>query len=168
MARTTTMDMNGESGLKVHTSFDVDVKITRLAHGTDLPLPAYETAGAAGCDLRAAVGQDLILQSGERSLVPTGLAISLPPEFEGQVRARSGLAMRHGIGVLNAPGTIDSDYRGEIKVILVNFGTKTYTISRGDRIAQLVIAPVTRAKLVCVEQLDETVRGEQGFGSTGH
>lgn len=145
----------------------VTVALQRLPHGADLPLPAYETAGAAGLDLRAAIGEPLLLAPGERTLVPTGLAMQLPEGFEGQVRPRSGLAVRHGITVLNAPGTIDSDYRGEVKVPLINLGQEPFAIAHGDRIAQLVIAPVTHAALVEVESLDATERGAGGFGSTG-
>lgn len=145
------------------------IHVVRLPHGADLPLPAYETAGAAGMDLRAAVPADapVLLAPGERALVPTGLAIQLPEGFEAQVRPRSGLAVKHGITVLNAPGTVDSDYRGEVKVPLVNHGQEPFAIGRGDRIAQMVIAPVTRATLVEVATLDDTARGDGGFGSTG-
>ena len=145
----------------------VTVALQRLPHGADLPLPAYETAGAAGLDLRAAVAETLVLAPGARALVPTGLAMQLPEGFEGQVRPRSGLAVRHGVTVLNAPGTVDSDYRGEIKVLLINHGDEPFPIRRGDRIAQLVIAPVTHAKLTEVATLDSTERGAGGFGSTG-
>ncbi|MFJ5369138.1 dUTP diphosphatase [Bosea sp. CER48] len=145
----------------------VTVALQRLPHGADLPLPAYETAGAAGLDLRAAIGEALLLGPGERTLVPTGLAMQLPEGFEGQVRPRSGLAVKHGITVLNAPGTIDSDYRGEVKVPLINLGQEPFPIARGDRIAQLVVAPVTHATLVEVASLDATARGAGGFGSTG-
>ena len=145
----------------------VKVALQRLRHGADLPLPAYETAGAAGLDLRAAVTETLVLAPGERALVPTGLAMQLPEGFEGQVRPRSGLAVRHGVTVLNAPGTVDSDYRGEIKVPLINHGSEPFPITRGDRIAQLVIAPVTHAELAEVAALDPTGRGAGGFGSTG-
>ena len=141
------------------------LKITRLAHGADLPLPAYESQGAAGLDLRAAEACEI--PSGGRALVPTGLSIALPQGFEGQVRPRSGLAAKHGVTVLNAPGTIDSDYRGEVKVILVNFGDQSFRIARGDRIAQLIVAPVTRVGIAEVENLDETRRGSGGFGSSG-
>jgi dUTP pyrophosphatase len=141
------------------------LKITRLAHGADLPLPVYESEGAAGLDLRAAEACDIV--AGGRALVPTGLAIALPPGFEGQVRPRSGLAAKHGITVLNAPGTIDSDYRGEVKVILVNHGDGPFRIARGDRIAQLIVAPVTRVEIAEVETLDATARGGGGFGSSG-
>ena len=143
------------------------VPLQRLAHGADLPLPAYETEGAAGLDLRAALEEPVVLAAGGRMLVPTGLALQLPDGFEGQVRPRSGLAVRHGVTVLNAPGTIDCDYRGEIKVPLINHGQEPFRIQRGDRIAQLVIAPVTRVSLVEVPQLDATERDAGGFGSTG-
>jgi dUTP pyrophosphatase len=145
------------------------VPITRLPHGEGLPLPAYETTQAAGMDLRAAVPDDepLILRPGSRFPVPTGLAFALPPGFEGQVRPRSGLAFKHGVTCLNSPGTVDADYRGEVKVILVNHGEEDFVIRRGDRIGQLVIAPVVQAAWVEVESLDETVRGAGGFGSTG-
>jgi dUTP pyrophosphatase len=144
------------------------VRIKRLPHAQDLPLPAYETAGAAGLDLRAALPErDLELVPGARSLVPTGLVLALPPGSEGQVRPRSGLALRHGVTVLNAPGTIDADYRGEVQVLLVNLGQQPFTIRHGDRIAQLIVAPVAQARLVEVHSLDDTVRGAGGFGSTG-
>ncbi|RYE31623.1 MAG: dUTP diphosphatase [Hyphomicrobiales bacterium] len=143
------------------------VLLQRLPHGADLPLPAYETAGAAGLDLRAAISENLSLAPGERALVPTGLAMQLPEGFEGQVRPRSGLAVKHGVTVLNAPGTVDSDYRGEVKVPLINLGQQPFAIARGDRIAQMVIAPVTRAVLAEVAELDATTRGAGGFGSTG-
>jgi dUTP pyrophosphatase len=141
------------------------VHIKRLPHGADLPLPRYETAGAAGLDLRAADALTLLPQA--RVLVATGLSIALPQGFEAQVRPRSGLAVKHGVTVLNAPGTIDSDYRGEIKVPLINHGHDPFVIARGDRIAQMVIAPVTMAELIEVENLDETDRGSGGFGSSG-
>jgi dUTP pyrophosphatase len=139
--------------------------ILRLPHGADMPLPSYATPGSAGMDLRAA--EALTLKSGSRALVATGLAIALPENFEAQVRPRSGLAVKHGVTVLNSPGTIDADYRGEIKVPLINLGTEDFVINRGDRIAQMVVAPVTMAELVEVETLDETVRGAGGFGSSG-
>ncbi|WP_441510008.1 dUTP diphosphatase [Bosea sp. TAF32] len=145
----------------------VTVALQRLPHGADLPLPAYETAGAAGLDLRAAIAGPLVLAPGERALIPTGLAMQLPDGFEGQVRPRSGLAAKHGVTVLNAPGTVDSDYRGEVKVPLINLGQEAFAIARGDRIAQLVIAPVTHAKLTEVASLEATARGAGGFGSTG-
>jgi dUTP pyrophosphatase len=147
----------------------VAVSVRRLPHGVDLPLPAYETDGAAGMDLRAALplGEPLVIGRGERKLVPTGLSLQLPIGYEAQVRPRSGLALRQGVTVLNAPGTVDSDYRGEVSVLLVNLGAEDFTVARGDRIAQLVIAPVTRAVLVETETLDETARGAGGYGSTG-
>jgi dUTP pyrophosphatase len=145
------------------------VPITRLPHAEGLPLPAYETAQAAGMDLRAAVPEDepYVLRPGSRFAAPTGLAFALPPGFEGQVRPRSGLAFKHGITCLNSPGTVDADYRGEVKVILINLGEEDFVIRRGERIAQLVIAPVVQAAWAEVESLDETVRGAGGFGSTG-
>lgn len=143
----------------------IGVAIKRLPHGEGLPLPAYETAGAAGMDLRAA--EALTLPPGARCLMPTGLAIALPEGFEAQVRPRSGLAVKHGVTVLNAPGTIDCDYRGEVKVPLINLGQEDFVIARGDRIAQMVIAPVTRIGWVETEHLDDTARGAGGFGSSG-
>jgi dUTP pyrophosphatase len=147
----------------------IEVRITRLAHGSDLPLPSYQSALAAGLDLIAAVpaGAPLSLAPGARALIPTGIAIALPEGFEAQVRPRSGLAARHGLTVLNAPGTIDADYRGEIQVLLVNLGGESVNITRGMRIAQLVIATLTRAMLREAASLDETRRGSGGFGSTG-
>jgi dUTP diphosphatase len=148
---------------------EVDIRIMRLPHGRDLPLPAYHSALAAGLDLLAAVPADapLTLAPGARALVPTGIAIALPEGHEAQVRPRSGLAVRHGVTVLNAPGTIDADYRGELQVLLVNHGSDSVTVNRGMRIAQLVIASVLRARLHEVASLDETARGYGGFGSTG-
>lgn len=143
------------------------IKITRLAHGADLPLPSYESAHAAGMDLRAAVLEPLRLEPGKRALVPTGIAIALPDGYEAQVRPRSGLALKHGVSVLNAPGTIDADYRGEVGVILINHGEEPFDINRGERIAQLVITPVSQGMWVEVETLDETSRGAGGFGSSG-
>lgn len=145
------------------------IQIMRLPHGKDLPLPSYQSALAAGLDLMAAVPDNasFTLAPGGRALIPTGLALALPPGAEAQVRPRSGLAARHGITVLNAPGTIDADYRGELQVLLVNLGSEEVTITRGMRIAQLVIATVARAELHEVEFLDETLRGSGGFGSTG-
>jgi dUTP pyrophosphatase len=147
----------------------VEVRITRLPHGADLPLPEYQSALAAGLDLLAAVPADapLELAPGARALVPTGIAIALPPGFEAQVRPRSGLAARHGITVLNTPGTVDADYRGELQVILVNLGAEPFAVSRGMRIAQLIVAPLQRIKLVEVDALDSTARAQGGFGSTG-
>jgi dUTP pyrophosphatase len=145
----------------------VEVAIRRLEHGADLPLPAYETAGSAGLDLLAAVSEDLTLQPGERTLVPSGIAIALPAGYEAQIRPRSGLAAKHGLTLLNAPGTIDADYRGEIKVILANLGAEAFTVTRGMRIAQMVVAPVSRVVWSAAEALEETARGAGGFGSTG-
>ncbi len=146
------------------------IPIQRLPHADGLPLPAYETAQAAGMDLRAAVAEDApyVLRPGARHAVPTGLAFALPPGFEGQVRPRSGLALKAGVTCLNTPGTIDADYRGEVKVILINLGEEDFVVRRGDRIAQLVIAPVVQAGWREVVTLEETARGDGGFGSTGH
>jgi dUTP pyrophosphatase len=147
----------------------VKVDIRQLPHGEGLALPKYQSAHAAGLDLLAAVPLDspLILSPGARALVPTGLTIALPPGYEAQVRPRSGLASKHGVTVLNAPGTIDADYRGEIGVLLINHGDMPFPISRGERIAQMVIAPVVRAELVAAASLSTTDRGRGGFGSTG-
>ena len=144
----------------------IAVPIAVLPHGEGLELPAYQTPGSAGCDLRAAVPAPLTLAPGARALIPTGIALALPPGHEAQVRPRSGLAIKHGITVLNAPGTIDADYRGEILVPLINHGDAPFVIARGERIAQLVIAPVLQARWTD-EPLDPTARGNQGFGSTG-
>jgi dUTP pyrophosphatase len=141
------------------------VAVQRLSHGTGLPLPAYATTGAAGMDVVAA--EDAMLAPGSRAAIATGFALAIPPGYEVQVRPRSGLALKHGITCLNTPGTIDSDYRGEVKVILANLGAEPFEVRRGERIAQLVPAPVLRAELAEVEQLDETARGSGGFGSTG-
>jgi dUTP pyrophosphatase len=145
------------------------IAVVRLPHAEGLPLPTYETEHAAGMDLRAAVPDDapFDLRPGQRAAIPTGLTMAIPPGFEGQVRPRSGLALRAGVTCLNTPGTIDADYRGEVKVILVNLGEDDFVIRRGDRIAQLVIAPVTNAAWDEVATLGETARGERGFGSTG-
>ena len=146
---------------------DVAVAITRLAHGADLPLPGYETEHAAGMDLRAAVAETVVLAPGKRALVPTGIAIALPVGYEAQVRPRSGLALKNGVTVLNAPGTVDADYRGEVGVILVNLGDAPFAVERGMRIAQMVVAPVSRASWGERDTLDDTARGAGGFGSTG-
>jgi dUTP pyrophosphatase len=145
------------------------VRLTWLAHGEGLDLPAYETVQAAGMDIRAAVPADdpIVLEAGARALIETGFAVALPPGFEAQIRPRSGLAIKHGITCLNTPGTIDADYRGEIKVILINLGSDAFTINRGDRIAQMVVAPVVQATIMQVDVLDDTGRGAGGFGSTG-
>jgi dUTP pyrophosphatase len=145
----------------------VRVRLVRLPHGEGLPLPSPATAGAAGCDLAAAVDGKLELRPGQRLRVPTGFAIAIPEGYEAQVRPRSGLALKRGVLVPNAPGTIDSDYRGELQVILLNTGAEAFRIERGDRIAQLVVAPVVRPVFEEVERLDETDRGEGGFGHTG-
>jgi dUTP diphosphatase len=145
----------------------VRVRLARMPGAEDLPLPSYATAGAAGLDLPAAVEGERIVAPGERLLVPTGFRLELPAGYEGQVRPRSGLALRHGIVLPNAPGTVDSDYRGELRVILWNTGPAPFVLRRGDRIAQLVVAPVARAALVPVETLGETPRGPGGFGHTG-
>ena len=144
---------------------NVPVPIKRLPHGEGLDLPGYATVGAAGMDVLSA--EDVTLAAGTRHAVATGLAVAIPPGFEIQVRPRSGLALKHGISVPNSPGTIDSDYRGELKVILINHGSVPFEVRRGDRIAQLVLAPVTQVSWLEVHELDETARGEGGFGSTG-
>lgn len=147
----------------------VPISLSWLPHGVGLPLPSMQTAGAAGVDLAAAVapGEPQVLAPGRRALVPCGFALALPPGFEAQLRPRSGLALEHGVTLLNAPGTIDADYRGEIKVILINLGAADFTIRRGDRIAQLVVAPVCRPNFSVKAALDATERGDRGFGSTG-
>ena len=147
----------------------IEIRLQRLPHGDGLPLPHYQTALAAGLDLVAAVAADapVVIAPGERALIPTGLAIALPPGFEAQVRPRSGLALNHGVTVLNSPGTIDADYRGEVQVILVNLGRESFTVERGARIAQLVIAATMQGAICVVASLDETTRGVRGFGSTG-
>ncbi len=147
--------------------YPVTVRVMRLLHGADLPLPSAATEGSAGFDLRAATDAAWVLVPGARRLVPTGLAIALPAGYEAQVRPRSGLALRHGVTVLNSPGTVDSDYRGEIGVILINHGDAPFEIARGERIAQLVVAPVMSARWHEVAELDESDRGAGGFGSTG-
>lgn len=149
----------------MHSANDIPVLVKRLPHGEGLELPAYATEGAAGMDVVAA--EDVMLASGARHAVATGIAVAIPPGFEIQVRPRSGLALKHGVTVPNTPGTIDSDYRGELKVIMINLGSEPFEIRRGDRVAQLVLAPVVRASWLKVDELDETLRGEGGFGSTG-
>ena len=146
---------------------DIDVPLQRLAHGAGLPLPAYATAHAAGLDLLAAVGEAVELAPGSRRLIPTGISIALPAGYEAQIRPRSGLALRHGVTLLNSPGTIDADYRGELGVILINLGEAPFRVERGDRIAQLVIAPVARLAWHEADVLPESARGAGGFGSTG-
>ena len=144
-----------------------EVAVQILPHGEGLPLPERATEHSAGLDLRAAIEAALCLDPGARVMVPTGLKMAIPPGFEGQVRPRSGLAFRHGVTVVNAPGTIDADYRGEVCVLLINLGQEPFTIERGERIAQLVVAPVAATTLIPVEQLESTARGSGGFGSTG-
>lgn len=146
---------------------DVRIALVRLPQGDGLPLPDYMSAHAAGADLCAAVREQLTLLPGARALVPTGFSIALPAGYEAQIRPRSGLAIRYGVTCLNAPGTIDADYRGELQVVLANFGTEPFVVRRGDRIAQLVVGPVARAAFELVEELPPTVRGSGGFGSTG-
>jgi dUTP diphosphatase len=146
---------------------EVPVAVTVLTNGEGIPLPAYASTGAAGMDLLAALETPLTLRPGERAAVPTGIALALPEGYEAQVRPRSGLALKHGITVLNSPGTIDADYRGEIRVILANLGTETVTLARGERVAQLVLAPVSRIAWAPVEALPASERGARGFGSTG-
>jgi len=147
----------------------VEVRIMRLPHAADLPLPAYQSERAAGLDLAAAVPADnpVAIAPGKWAAIPSGFAIALPPGTEAQIRPRSGLAARHGISVLNSPGTIDADYRGEIQILLVNLGTESFSVTRGTRIAQLVIAPMLQARLIETNGLDTTMRGSGGFGSTG-
>jgi dUTP pyrophosphatase len=147
----------------------VTLRVKRLPHGEGLPLPSYQTAHAAGLDIMAGVsaGAPVELAPGARALIPTGLALEIPVGYEAQVRPRSGLALKHGVSLLNTPGTIDADYRGELMVILVNLGSETFTVHRGDRIAQLVIAPVAQVEIVAVDALGDTKRGGGGFGSTG-
>jgi len=143
------------------------LRIQRLPHAEGLELPAHATEQAAGLDLRAAISSEMVLAPGHHAMVPTGLQIALPDGHEGQVRPRSGLAHRHGVTVLNSPGTVDADYRGEVQVMLINHGHQPFTITRGDRIAQLVIAPVVQVAIAEVAELDETARGDGGHGSTG-
>jgi len=143
------------------------LRVTRLEGNRDMPLPSYETAGSSGLDLRAAVHEELILHPGEIRRVPTGLAVSLPTGYEAQIRPRSGLALKHGVGMVNSPGTIDSDYRGEIGLVLINWGKTPFLIKRGDRIAQMVVTRVSRAEVLEVDRLETTARGEGGFGHSG-
>ena len=147
----------------------VSIRLRRLPHAERLPLPIYETAGSAGMDLRAAVAEDapVTLGPGARALIPTGFCIGLPEGYEAQVRPRSGLALKHGVTCLNSPGTIDSDYRGEVGVILINHGAEPFVIRRGERIAQMIVSPVVQSSWLEIETLDETTRGAGGFGSTG-
>jgi dUTP pyrophosphatase len=151
----------------MNESTEIEIKVVRLDHAADLPLPDYASPGAAGADLYCAEVYPIVLKPGERRAVPTGLVIGLPSGYEAQVRPRSGLAAADGVTVVNAPGTIDSDYRGEVKVLLVNLGNEAVTLRRGDRIAQIVVSPVYQATFVAVEELEPTTRGDGGFGSTG-
>jgi dUTP pyrophosphatase len=155
--------------MTIHTDTRPTLNLLRLPHGEGIELPAYETKGAAGMDLRAAVddGAPMVLAPGQRALVPTGLIFEIPEGFEGQIRPRSGLAFKNGITCLNTPGTIDSDYRGEVKVLLINLGEEPFEITRGMRIAQMVIAPVTQARVAEITEASTTARGAGGFGSTG-
>ena len=145
----------------------ISVQVKRLKNNPDLPLPSYESEGASGMDIRAAVEDTVLLSPGEIKLIPTGLAISMPSGYEAQIRPRSGLALKHGVGMVNSPGTIDSDYRGEIGIILINWGRKPFPIKRGDRIAQMIVAKTWPVELVEMEDLDDTVRGRGGFGHSG-
>lgn len=145
----------------------VDLKLKRLGHGADLPVPAYESERAAGADVRAAVDSPVTLECSKWALIPTGFCYEIPVGYEIQVRPRSGLAFKHGITVLNSPGTIDSDYRGELKILLINHGSEPFTINRGERVAQIIIAPVSQASFEEVDELSDTSRGKGGFGSTG-
>ena len=145
----------------------ITVKVKRLNDIKDIPIPVYESQGSSGMDIRAAVKEDVLLKPGDIKLIPTGLAVSVPPGYEAQIRPRSGLALHHGIGMVNSPGTIDSDYRGEIGIIMINWGTDPFVIKIGDRIAQMVFARVYRADLLEVNDLDATSRGYGGFGHTG-
>jgi len=153
--------------IRIIPHMSIPIRVRRLPHGEGLPLPAYATGGAAGMDLLAAVGEPVTIEPGKRALIPTGLAIALPPGYELQIRPRSGLALRHGIVLPNSPGTIDEDYRGELQVIVLNAGDAPFVVERGARIAQAVLAPVVRARWHEVENLDDTARGSGGFGSTG-
>ena len=146
---------------------NISINFKRLEGNDDIPLPRYETEGSSGMDLRASVEEPVIINPGEIKLIPTGLVVSMPSGYEGQVRPRSGLAVKHGIGLVNTPGTIDSDYRGEIRIIMINWGKRPFTIRRGDRIAQMIICEVTRAVVKLVNELDSTDRGEGGFGHSG-
>ena len=145
----------------------VEVKVKRLEGNEDIPLPSYESDGAAGMDIRAAVEGSVVLEPGEIKLIPTGIAVSIPEGYEGQIRPRSGIALRFGIGMVNSPGTIDSDYRGEIRVIMINWGRTSFEVKRGDRIAQMLISKVYRAAISETRALDATRRGIEGFGSSG-
>ncbi len=144
----------------------ITLKVKRIKN-SDLPLPAYETEGSAGMDIRASLDEDVILEPGDIKLIPTGISISIPMGYEGQIRPRSGLALKHGIGMVNSPGTIDSDYRGEVRIIMINHGKKSFTVKHGDRIAQMIIARLCNAVIEEVSELDSTKRGQGGFGHSG-
>ncbi|MFC1840687.1 dUTP diphosphatase [Thermodesulfobacteriota bacterium] len=144
----------------------ITLKIKRVKK-SDLPLPAYETDGSAGMDIRASLDEDITLEPGDIKLIPTGISISIPMGYEGQIRPRSGLALKHGIGLVNSPGTIDSDYRGEVRIIMINYGRKSFTVKHGDRIAQMIIARIFNATIEEVSELDSTERGQGGFGHSG-
>ena len=146
---------------------EISVNMEILEHGMNLPIPEYQTKESSGMDLHAAIEEDLEIKSGDKVIIPTGIALAIPQGYEAQIRPRSGLAAKHNITVLNTPGTIDSDYRGEIKAIIINHGRDKYTVKRGDRIAQIIFSPIARAKIKSVSKLSETIRGEGGFGSTG-
>jgi dUTP pyrophosphatase len=153
--------------VRVYQLEKISIKIKRQPNNRDLPLPGYETEGSSGMDIRAAVEAPVVLNAGEVRLVPAGFSMSIPHGYEAQIRPRSGLALRHGIGMVNSPGTIDSDYRGEVSIIMINWGQAPFTINRGDRVAQMVICKVSRAELVNVDSLDITKRGDGGFGHSG-
>jgi len=148
-------------------SSSVNISCIQLAHAKDLPLPSYESESAAGMDLRVALDKPLTILPGQRALLPTGLKLAIPEGYEVQIRPRSGLAIKHGITMLNSPGTIDADFRGELHLIAINHGQEAFTVQHGDRMAQMVVQKVHQAQLIQVQELDETTRGEQGFGSTG-
>ncbi len=145
----------------------IDVAVKKLPHAKNLPLPRYMTPGSSGLDLIAAIQNEIILEPAHYKIIPSGIALAIPSGYEGQVRPRSGLAAKHGLTILNSPGTVDSDYRGEIKVILINLGTQTYAVKRGERIAQLIISQVSKVNLIEMDKLPDTMRGEEGFGHTG-
>lgn len=146
---------------------EINIQFKKMEHAKDLPFPAYASEGASGLDLLAAVDRDILIAPGELKLIPTGIAIALPAGYEGQIRPRSGLALKHGLTVLNTPGTIDADYRGEIQVIIINLGRENYCVQRGERIAQLVVNELARVKIIAVEKLPDTNRGNRGFGHSG-
>jgi len=150
-----------------HNIDQISVKMKVLTHGVDLPIPEYQTKESAGMDLHSAIIEDLEIKPSTKEIVPTGIALAIPPGYEAQIRPRSGLAAKHSITVLNTPGTIDSDYRGEIKIIIINHGREKFVVKRGDRIAQVIFAPIAKAKIISVSELSETTRGDRGLGSTG-